>query len=73
MAAFLFGFGGFFEGFVEGGGGGGAFDAEAIHEYAGGAQLKFGVLLLVGFVGVEAGAGGFGSSSRIQGNSVRGW
>src|SRR6266705_3267688 len=34
VAEFLFGFGGFFEGFVEGGGGGGAFDAEAVHEFA---------------------------------------
>src|SRR5437016_13486760 len=60
MGEFFLGFGGFFEGFVEGGGGGGAFDAEAVHEFADGAQLEFWVLLLVGFVGVKAGAGGFG-------------
>jgi hypothetical protein len=59
-AGFRFGVGGFFEGVVQAGDVGGAFDGLAFHQFFDGADLEFGVLLVVEFVGVEAGADGFG-------------
>ena len=70
MLLFL-GFRGFLEGLVRGGDGGRTLNPLAFHQLLHGAELEARVFLLVGFVFVEAGAGGFGfhrAGWRLQGN-----